>query len=107
MGPTIWATFWQKSGPQLEGPVCTQRIHDDFVWFMLVEEDKSSNTSIEYWFKVIDRLNCKESLSSQIKPCLSRSQSPIWMDTSTSLECQEIAQALGGNVTAAVLGKAS
>ena len=49
------------------------------------------------WFKAIDRLNCKESLSSQIKPCLSRSQSPIWMDTSTSLECQEIAQALGGN----------
>lgn len=49
------------------------------------------------WFKVIGQLNFKKSISSQVKPCLSRSKSPIWMDTSTTLECQEIAQALGGN----------
>ena len=49
------------------------------------------------WFKVVGQLNHKKSISEQIKPCLSRSQSPIWMDTSTTLECQEIAQALGGN----------
>lgn len=49
------------------------------------------------WFKVVGQLNPKKSISEQIKPCLSRSQSPIWMDTSTTLECQEIAQALGGN----------
>lgn len=49
------------------------------------------------WFKVVCQLNPKESLSAQIAPCLSRTKSPIWMDTSTTLECQEIAQALGGN----------
>ena len=48
------------------------------------------------WFKVIGHSDLK-SISSQVKPCLSRSKSPIWMDTSTTLECQEIAQALGGN----------
>ena len=49
------------------------------------------------WFKAIGQLNPKESISDQIKPCLSRPHSPIWMDTSTTLECQEIAQSLGGN----------
>ena len=49
------------------------------------------------WFKVIGQLNFNSSLSEQIKSCLSRSKSPIWMDTSTTLECQEIAQAVGGN----------
>lgn len=28
--------------------------YEDFVWFMLSEEDKSSPRSINYWFKVID-----------------------------------------------------
>ena len=49
------------------------------------------------WFKAVSQLNPKKSISEQIKPCLSRNQSPIWMDTSTTLECQEIAQAVGGN----------
>lgn len=49
------------------------------------------------WLKTIGQLDPKEALSKQIKPCLSRSRSPIWMDTSTTLECQEIAQAIGGN----------
>ncbi|MFL2847347.1 MAG: xylulokinase [Coraliomargaritaceae bacterium] len=49
------------------------------------------------WLETIGQLDPKESLSKQIKPCLSRPHSPIWMDTSTTLECQEIAQALGGN----------
>ena len=49
------------------------------------------------WFKVVGQLNPKKTISEQIKPCLSRSKSPIWMDTSTTIECQEIAQALGGN----------
>ena len=49
------------------------------------------------WFKVISDLDYKKSLSEQIKPCLSRHSSPIWMDTSTTIECQEIAQAVGGN----------
>ena len=49
------------------------------------------------WKKVIEKLNPSETLSKQIEPCLSRKFSPIWMDTSTTLECQEIAQAIGGN----------
>jgi len=28
--------------------------YDDFIWFALSEEDKTSDRSIEYWFKVID-----------------------------------------------------
>ena len=49
------------------------------------------------WLETIGQLDPTVSLSKQIKPCLSRPHSPIWMDTSTTLECQEIAQALGGN----------
>jgi serine/threonine-protein phosphatase 2A regulatory subunit B'' len=26
----------------------------DFVWFILSEEDKTTTTSIEYWFRIID-----------------------------------------------------
>ena len=26
----------------------------DFVWFILSEEDKTTITSIEYWFRIID-----------------------------------------------------
>jgi xylulokinase len=36
-------------------------------------------------------------LSAKIAPVLSRRTSPIWMDSSTSAECGEIAAALGGN----------
>ena len=28
--------------------------YEDFVWFMLAEEDKTSIRSLRYWFKVID-----------------------------------------------------
>jgi xylulokinase len=49
------------------------------------------------WHNTIGNLDPNQPLSKQIEPCLSRSHSPIWMDTSTTLECQEIAQALGGN----------
>ena len=49
------------------------------------------------WHNTINNLDPNQPLSKQIQPCLSRSHSPIWMDTSTTLECQEIAQALGGN----------
>ena len=28
--------------------------YDDFIWFMLSEEDKGTNRGIEYWFTVID-----------------------------------------------------
>lgn len=28
--------------------------YEDFVWFMLCEEDKTTKRSLEYWFKVVD-----------------------------------------------------
>lgn len=28
--------------------------YEDFVWFMLCEEDKTTLRALEYWFKVID-----------------------------------------------------
>ena len=28
--------------------------YEDFVWFMLSEEDKSTKRSLEYWFAIID-----------------------------------------------------
>ncbi|MEI7650702.1 MAG: FGGY family carbohydrate kinase [Verrucomicrobiota bacterium] len=40
------------------------------------------------------------SLSAKIAPVLSRRSSPIWMDSSTIVECAEIAAALGGNQAA-------
>ena len=39
------------------------------------------------WSKTILNLDPNHSLSSQIKDCLSRKISPIWMDSSTSEEC--------------------
>ena len=36
-------------------------------------------------------------LKDQLAPALSRATAPIWMDTSTSAECREIAAAAGGN----------
>ena len=41
--------------------------------------------------------NRATSLAAKLSPVLSRRTSPIWMDSSTSAECAEIAAALGGN----------
>jgi len=43
------------------------------------------------------------SLAEQIQPVLSRPTSPIWMDSSTSQQCQEIMEALGGPAATAEL----
>ena len=45
---------------------------------------------------VLRNLNTSYSLSSQIKDTLTRKTSPIWMDSSTSLQCKEIREKLGG-----------
>ena len=45
----------------------------------------------------LKKLNPKSDLVTQLKPCLSRSTSPIWMDTSTGAQCREIAAAVGGD----------
>ena len=43
------------------------------------------------------RLDPALPLAGQIAPALTRTTSPIWMDTSTSADCATIAAALGGN----------
>ncbi|TFG26184.1 MAG: carbohydrate kinase [Promethearchaeota archaeon] len=46
--------------------------------------------------RVLNNLNSKQPLIDQLKECFSRNTSPIWMDSSTSKQCQEIRDALGG-----------
>jgi len=45
----------------------------------------------------LSNLGNAPNLKSHLAPTLSRPLSPIWMDRSTSAECAEIAEALGGN----------
>ena len=42
-------------------------------------------------------LDASQNLKDQLAGCLSRKSSPIWMDSSTSAECEEIADQVGGN----------
>jgi xylulokinase len=42
-------------------------------------------------------------LLEQVRPLLSRATSPIWMDSSTSAECAEIARAVGGDERVATI----
>lgn len=55
------------------------------------------------WPGTLSALSPSDSLSSQIGECFARNTAPIWMDTSTGVECREIAAALGGD--AAVCAK--
>jgi xylulokinase len=43
------------------------------------------------------RLDPRHAPAEQLSGCLSRAVSPVWMDSSTSRECQEIAAAVGGS----------
>jgi len=47
--------------------------------------------------RTLANLQSHLTLKEQLASCLSRPLSPIWMDTSTTTECAEIAKALGGN----------
>ena len=47
--------------------------------------------------KTLENLDPGKSLSSQLSRTLARATSPIWMDTSTGVECAEITAALGGS----------
>jgi xylulokinase len=51
------------------------------------------------WFEAVQSLSASQSLSDQLAACLSRATSPIWMDSSTGTECQEIAAAVGGDTS--------
>lgn len=46
-------------------------------------------------------LDARRALPEQVAPLLSRPVSPIWMDSSTSVECAEIAAAVGGDAVLA------
>nr|XP_061799117.1 xylulose kinase-like [Nerophis lumbriciformis] len=46
---------------------------------------------------VVENLSAEASLVDQVKSCLTRATSPIWMDSSTTSQCQEIAEGVGGN----------
>lgn len=45
----------------------------------------------------ISKLSLESDLKTNLKETFSRQLSPIWMDNSTSAECEEIATAVGGN----------
>ena len=45
----------------------------------------------------VENLNTSSSLAENLKACLSRERSPIWMDNSTSEECVEIGNSAGGS----------
>ncbi len=46
--------------------------------------------------RVLETLDINKSLVSQLKPVFSRNTSPIWMDSSTTKQCDEIREKLGG-----------
>ncbi len=52
---------------------------------------------------VLGSLIPDRSLAEQVEPVLSRAEAPIWTDSSTARECEEIRCALGGASTAAQL----
>ncbi|MCH2204296.1 MAG: hypothetical protein MK132_00275 [Lentisphaerales bacterium] len=47
----------------------------------------------------VNSLDSRISLTENLTDCFSRSLSPIWMDNSTTVECNEIADSVGGNNT--------
>ncbi len=49
------------------------------------------------FFDSVGALDASKGLAEQVGPMLSRATSPIWMDTSTTAECREIAAAVGGD----------
>ena len=49
----------------------------------------------------LETLNPAKTMASQVPAMLARPVSPIWMDSSTTVECREIAQAVGGDVALA------
>jgi xylulokinase len=47
--------------------------------------------------KKLASLDASQDLKDQLAGCLTRTSSPIWMDSSTAEECAEIAETVGGN----------
>jgi xylulokinase len=47
------------------------------------------------WFSLLPRLDAARPLTEQLAPVFSRETAPIWMDSSTTPECREIAKEVG------------
>jgi xylulokinase len=58
-----------------------------------------------YWKKgaglVLAQLQSSQSLHQQLQDCFSVSQSPVWMDSSTGVQCRQLEQACGGPLSLA------
>ena len=52
---------------------------------------------------VLQSLTPERRLAEQVEPVLSRAEAPIWTDSSTTRECEEIRRALGGAAATAAL----
>ena len=51
----------------------------------------------DQWFGKIESLSADQTLSEQLASTFSRATAPIWIDSSTTEECREIAVAVGGD----------
>ena len=46
--------LFEEAPRKLRSGVRGKMNYEDFVWFILSEEDKTTDTGIEYWFKCLD-----------------------------------------------------
>jgi serine/threonine-protein phosphatase 2A regulatory subunit B'' len=46
--------IFEQAGRKFISGNSEKMAYEDFIWFMLCEEDKTSKRSLEYWFKVVD-----------------------------------------------------
>ena len=55
MTPSILARVMAGCGkPSQNGPKSGLMTYEDFIWFILSAEDKTTPQSIEYWFRCLD-----------------------------------------------------
>ncbi|KAH7821706.1 putative calcium ion binding protein [Monocercomonoides exilis] len=51
---TIDRIINQQAPRRLKSPVPGKMCFEDFIWFLLSEEDKTTDTAVAYWFRVVD-----------------------------------------------------
>ena len=52
-----WVWGWLQAARPFASNVDGKMSYEDFVWFILSEEDKTSDVSLDYWFRCVD-LDC-------------------------------------------------
>ena len=60
-GPVLIQASWLQAARPFASKTDGKMGYEDFVYFILSEEDKTNNISLDYWFKCID-LDCDGSL---------------------------------------------